>query len=79
MKKLCSVIENLRFARVFYYPLINVSKQLSVMIWLPNCFSTNHAMIRPLGDGFPTIRHTELYDLTASLLSEVCHNVTIEL
>ena len=28
--------------------------------------------------GFPTIRHNELRDLTASLLSVVCHNVAIE-
>ena len=45
-----------------------------------NCgsaFSTNHAMICPMG-GFPTIRHNELRDITASLLSDVCHNVAIE-
>ena len=28
--------------------------------------------------GFPSIRHNELRDITASLLSEVCHNVRIE-
>ena len=28
--------------------------------------------------GFPTIRHNELLDITASLLSEVCHNVATE-
>ena len=42
-----------------------------------NCgtaFSTNHAIICPMS-GFPTIQHNELRDLTASLLSEVCHNV----
>ena len=45
-----------------------------------NCgsaFSTNHAMICPMG-GFPTIRHNKLHDVTASLLSEVCHNVATE-
>ena len=45
-----------------------------------NCgmsFSVDHAMMCNLG-GFPTIRHNELRDLTASLLSEVCHNVAIE-
>ena len=45
-----------------------------------NCgsaFSTNHAMICPMG-GFPTIKHNELRDVTASLLSEVCHNVATE-
>ena len=31
----------------------------------------------PTGD-FPTIRHNELRDFTASLLSEVCHNVSVE-
>ena len=28
--------------------------------------------------GFPTIRHNEVMDITATLLSEVCHNVSIE-
>ena len=45
-----------------------------------NCgsvFSTDHAMICPMG-GFPTIRHNELRDITASLLSNVCHNVSTE-
>ena len=28
--------------------------------------------------GFPTIRHNELRDFTASLLSEVCHGVSVE-
>ena len=45
-----------------------------------NCgsaFSANHAMICPKG-GFPTIRHNELRDLTALLLTKVCHNVATE-
>ena len=40
-------------------------------------FSTDHAIICSKG-GFPTIRHNELRDVTASLLSEVCHNVATE-
>ena len=31
-----------------------------------------------LTDGFPMIRHNELFDFTASLLSEVCHGVSVE-
>ena len=45
-----------------------------------NCgspFSIDHAMICPMG-GFPTIRHNELRDLTATLLTQVCHNVATE-
>ena len=45
-----------------------------------NCgaqFSVDHAMICHMG-GFPTIRHNEIRDITASLLTEVCHNVTTE-
>ena len=34
-------------------------------------------MVCPTG-GFPTIRHNELRDVTASLLTEVCHNVATE-
>ena len=28
--------------------------------------------------GFPTLRHNEIRDLTASMLSEVCSNVSVE-
>ena len=34
-------------------------------------------MVCPTG-GFPTIRHNEIRDITASLLTEVCHNVATE-
>lgn len=45
-----------------------------------NCgttFSVDHAMMCHMG-GFPTIRHNEVRDITASLLTEVCHNVAKE-
>ena len=55
--------------------------------WKPNrtpqycacssAFSVEHALSCPKG-GFPTIRHNEIRDLTASLLTEVCHEVSIE-
>jgi len=55
--------------------------------WLPartpiNCdcgtrFSVEHALSCPKG-GFPSIRHNEIRDITANLLSEVCNNVCIE-
>ena len=47
---------------------------------LCNCgkaFTVNHAMVCHMG-GFPTIRHNEIRDLTAPLLTEVCPNVAIE-
>ena len=40
-------------------------------------FSVEHTLSCPKG-GFPIIRHNEVRDLTANLLSEVCHNVAIE-
>ena len=40
-------------------------------------FSVDHAFNCPRG-GFPSICHNELRDITASLMKEVCHNVTIE-
>ena len=40
-------------------------------------FSVDHAMVCPFG-GFPTIRHNEVGDLTAFLLTEVSHNVQTE-
>ncbi len=36
-----------------------------------------HALSCPKG-GFPIIRHNEIRDLTANLLTEVCHEVSIE-
>ena len=40
-------------------------------------FSVEHVLSCPKG-GYPSIRHNEIRDLTASLLSEVCHNVSTE-
>ena len=40
-------------------------------------FSVEHAFICPKG-GFPSIRHNEIRDLTAGLLTEVCHEVEVE-
>ena len=40
-------------------------------------FSVEHALSCPTG-GFPSIRHNEVRDLTAQLLSEVCHGVSTE-
>ena len=40
-------------------------------------FSVEHALSCPHG-GFPSIRHNELHDITAELMTEVCHNVGTE-
>ena len=40
-------------------------------------FSVDHALSCPKG-GFPSIRHNEIRDLTANLLSEVCSDDSIE-
>ena len=40
-------------------------------------FSVDHAQSCPKG-GFPSIRHNEVRDITAELLSEVCHDVEVE-
>ena len=40
-------------------------------------FSVQHALSCPKG-GYPSIRHNELWDFTASLLSETCHGVAVE-
>ena len=40
-------------------------------------FSVEHALSCAKG-GFPSIRHNEIRILTATLLTEVCHNVSIE-
>ena len=40
-------------------------------------FSIEHALSCPKG-GFPSIRHNEIRDLTASLMTEVCNDVQLE-
>ena len=55
--------------------------------WLPSSlpakyvcghgFTVDHAMNCSSG-GFPTLRHNELRDFTAAVLSEVCHDVAVE-
>ncbi len=40
-------------------------------------FSIEHALTCKTG-GFPAVRHNEVRDITASMLTEVCHGVTIE-
>ena len=40
-------------------------------------FSVDHALSYPKG-GFPSIRHNEVRDLTAELLTEMCHDVEVE-
>ena len=40
-------------------------------------FTVEHVLSCPKG-GFPSIRHNEIRDLTAHLMSEVCNNVCIE-
>ena len=40
-------------------------------------FSVEHALSCPSG-AFPIIRHNEIRDLTASVLTEVCHDVRVE-
>ena len=40
-------------------------------------FSVEHVLSCPRG-GFPSIRHNEIRDITADLLTEVCHDVSVE-
>ena len=40
-------------------------------------FTVEHALSCPRG-GFPSIRHNEIRDITANLLSEVCNDVQVE-
>ena len=42
-----------------------------------NNFSVKHALSCPKG-GFPIIRHNEIRNLTAMLLTEVCNDVCLE-
>ena len=42
-----------------------------------SAFTVEHVLSCPRG-GFPIVRHNEIRDVTASLLTEVCHDVLIE-
>ena len=42
-----------------------------------NQLSVDHLLSCPMG-GYPSLRHNEIRDITASFLSEVCRNVSIE-
>jgi len=55
------------------YHLINTTKTCHC----GTSFSVDHAMVCLFG-GYPTICHNEVHDLTATLLTEVCHNVVTE-
>ena len=59
---------------------LRYNRQLNNIPRTCNCgaqFTVNHAMVCHMGE-FPTIRHNEVRDMTASLLTEVCHNVATE-
>ena len=51
--------------------------KLTVHAHNPSAFSIEHALNCKTG-GFPAVRHNEVRHITASLLSEVCHGVTVE-
>ena len=40
-------------------------------------FTMEHALSCPTG-GFPTLRHNQVRDFTANIMSEVCHDVSLE-
>ena len=42
-----------------------------------NSFSISHVLSCTRG-GFPSIRHNEIHDLTAHLLTEICNDVLVE-
>ncbi len=52
-------------------------KKLPTKCACGSSFTVEHALSCAKG-GFPSIRHNEIRDLTANLLSEVCNNVCIE-
>ncbi len=40
--------------------------------------ATNFSVEHVLRGGFPSIRHNEIMDITADLLTEICHDVSVE-
>ena len=54
-----------------------LSSNLSSTCTCGKSFTVEHALSCLLG-GFPSIHQNEIQDLTANLMAEVCHNVSIE-
>ena len=54
-----------------------ISSNLQAKCECGSSFSVEHALSCARG-GFPSIRHNEIRDLTATLLTEVCNDVRIE-
>ena len=52
-------------------------QRLPSMCKCGSIFNVEHALSCPTG-GYPTIRHNEVRDLTASLLQQVCYDVAVE-
>ena len=52
-------------------------QRLPSMCKCGSIFNVEHALSCPTG-GYPTIRHNEVRDITASLLQQVCYNVAVE-
>ena len=57
----------------YSWPLHNIPSTCSC----GSHFTVEHALSCPKG-GYPTIRHNEIRDFTAFLMTEVCHNVAVE-
>ena len=66
------------FGMLYLYVMASHHLIHQVLASVEPLFSVGHAMICPFG-GFAMIRHNEVRDLIASLLTAVCHNVTTEL
>ena len=48
-----------------------------LIVFVEKNFSVEHCLSCPTG-GFPAIRHNEVKDITAEMLTEVCSNVDVE-
>lgn len=57
----------------YSWPLHNIPSACSC----GSNFTVDHVLSCPKG-GYPSIRHNEIRDFTAHLMTEVCHNVAIE-
>ena len=59
----------------FHYGWRPANLPTNRVCWKP--FTVEHVLSCSFG-GFPTIRHNELHDVTANLLSQVCTNIQVE-
>ena len=74
---LCGAVDDYTYVKDVLKECFNSAERIYTPPSASNCDTQQHALSCPRG-GFPSIRHNEIRDVTANLLTEVCHDVLVE-